>query len=378
MGKNSLIKSTSKKKKSQKKTDSQRVLPAGGESESIAKPHVKAAPPKKEVPKAPAAAPTYRDLIFKKFTEQHTQKPDSVASHEKDNKNYQAPPFYSSKIQMEIKNFKALLFKKFELPGLIPADEEKLPADTPQPAVVAAAPAEKIVLPVKPTPPLRQVLPGQKVDVSYASEKAPTPSDPRDNMMKLAVGVFVFFVLIVLGASFSNHGTHWLISKNGKTEVWQGRFAPMGKVLLMTIPDTVQTDNGDTSGSKKEIFPALVAWHLNKADEGLEIAGTPDFKEIRSLLSAAAPFAVNPEMKKEIVIRSHVIDLMTLLYKAQVTASLETVEGFERALVYLEEARSLQTDEIQMDLVVKKISEMEKKLADLGVPASGLAPVKDK
>jgi hypothetical protein len=370
MGKNSLIKSTSKKKKSQKKIEEQSVAVGAVEPEPVAKSKAKITPPEKEAPEAPAVKPTYAELIFKKFTDQHPGKTSIAEDHGKKHGQYEAPPFYSTKIQAEIKHFKALLFKKFDLPGPVEADEENPPVEEnsgKSEPVVAPAPAEKTALPIKPTPPLKRVAPEQTVVVSYANEKTATPSDPRDNMMKIAVAVFVFLVLIVVGASFSNHGTYHLIMKNGKTEVWQGRFGPMGKILLTTLPDAALTGNIKTSGSKKEIFPFIVAYYLKKADKGLEIAGTPDFKEIRSLLSAATPFAATPDLKKEILIRSNVIDLMSLLYKAQVAASLETAEGFAEALAQLENAKSIETDDIQAEMVARKIQSIERKLADLGL-----------
>ncbi len=409
MGKNSLIKSTSKKKKNLKKPEDAKqpenksAAAVAVESEPAAKPEAKTASPKKEIPKAEAVKPTYKDLIFKNFADRQPEKHAFPGNRETKQSSYESPPFYPAAIQAEIRQFKALLFKKFDLtspveiavetavetnvPTNVRTDGQKAPVEenaviAPVPVEAAeTAPVQRIeqpAMPVKPTPPLKRMAPDQKVTVSYGDGKAAKASDPRDNMMKLAVALVAFFVLAVVGASFSNHGTYWLVSKNGNTEVWQGRFGPMGKVLLMTIPDAVQTDKGKTSGSKKEIFPAIVAWHLNTADKGLEIAGTPDFKEIRSLLQAAAPFTVTPELKKEILVRSNVIDLMALLYKAQVAAGLETSEGFERALAYLQEAKALQSDEIQMDLVSKKISEMDKKLAGLGLPVPGPEPEKGK
>jgi hypothetical protein len=378
MGKNSLIKSTSKKKKNQKQLEDANQIEKSTDSAGKAKPEpasklsAKAAP-KKETLAAETVTPTYRDLIFKKFTDRPGYGPVPGSGQEAKKGGYEAPPFYPAEIQEQIRRFKTLLFKKFDLTPSMEADAETLPEDTPVdiPAqdveTITVAPVAITPRPVAPTPPLKPKTSEQNVAVLYAPDKAAKPADPADRMMKLAVGVFAFFVLILLAASFSNHGTYHLIVQNGKTEIWQGRFGPMGKTLLTTLPDAGMGADS-RSGSKKEIFPIIVDYYLNRADAGLEVETTPDFKEIRSLLAAAEPFAATPSLEKKILERSNVIDLMTYLYKAQVAAGLETKEGFAEALAYLEKAKSIGADQIQSELVLRKIEAVRKRLADMGLP----------
>ena len=73
------------------------------------------------------------------------------------------------------------------------------------------------------------------------------------------------------------------------------------------------------------------------------------------------------------------IQLMSLLYRAEVAASSETPEGLEDAVILLQEARELALDEMQTNLVNQKIDALNSLLtsAKSGEPEVSNEPQQD-
>ncbi len=186
--------------------------------------------------------------------------------------------------------------------------------------------------------------------------------DPQTMMMKMALGLFGFIVLAIIGVSFSNYSTYTLVQTKGSVEVWQGKFAPMGQSLLLTLQGVEIPKGMNTTGSGKTIFPFVVDYFLDKADAFLESPGVLDFVGIKSRLDKAAPYAITPELKKEMNLRMTTIHLMSLIYRSDVAASEETPEGFQAGLSLLEEAKALELDVPQAELVNKKIESINARL----------------
>ena len=236
-------------------------------------------------------------------------------------------------------------------------------------AAAEKAAAEKI----KPTPPLKRIEPEQKVSVSYIAGKKRKPMDPQTTTMKLALGLFTLLVLSALGVSFSNSNTYTLVEKNGAVEVWKGKFAPLGKNLLLILADVELPGEMKTNGSKKMIFPFVVNYYLEKADGFLDTPGTPNFIEINSYLDKAIHYAVTPEQKGNVNLRMVTIQLMSLLYRAEVKVSEATPEGRQQALALLEEAKTIAIDVPQAELLDKKIADLNMQLTPSDPEASDAA-----
>ncbi len=380
MGKNSLLKPTVKKKKAQKKSAKPGDDAAKTVSKAVAKKKsvkTNAAAPakisakKKTTAKTKAGKPALKDLIFKKFDGEKSDKPYIPPIDPEKKKAFAAPPFITGD-KDEVDRIKKLLFQKYDMASLKAAAEK---------AAAEKAAAEKAAAEKMTTPPLMRAESDQKVTISYNSKKDVKPPDIQDQMMKIAVVVFVVLVFAVIAVSFSHKNTYYLENKNGAVEVWQGRFAPMGKTFLLSLPGAQLSEALKTEGSKKTIFPFVAAYYLERADVMLDTPGVPDFSGIQSYLEKAAPFAVTPGLKKDISIRSVSIHLMTLLYKSEVAAASETSEGYENALAFLEEARSLDLDPMQSDLVDKKLESLKALFStpDVEKPNTGIetAPVEE-
>ena len=343
MGKNSLLKSTAKKKK---KTTPKVAAKAKAAPKAKAAAKPKAAPKAKAVPKAKAAARakkpapktkkkkvSMKELIHKKFD---TWKPDklyTVTPDEKYLKGFAAPPFASGS-EEETRRIKELLLKKFDI------------------AEIKAA-AEKAAEP--------------EVSVSYEPpvDTDTTVSDPTEKAMKYLVAALVVLVAIIVGSSMINKTKYYMDANEGALEIWQGRFAPMGEELLITLPGVELPETIKDVYLKKDVFPIIFNYYVEKADTLLEVPGMPDFGGIKNYLNMALSYAVTSDSTEAAYNRLNNIELMILLYKADVAASKATISDLKDAKRYLNEAEGLSTDDLQADMINQKIDEVDIMIADL-------------
>ena len=385
MGKNSLLKSTSEKTDEELKTKTKKKNPA-----AKAKPKARAAPKTKKTAKAKAApkakaavkakvkakAPAKKttakkavpikkkkvfakDLVQKKFDTWKPEKMFTISQDEKDLKNFSAPPFVSG-TKEETQRVKALLLKKFDM-AEIKAAAEKAAAKkaAAEKAVVEKAAAEKAAAEDAAVEP--------EVSVSYDPPDSGEPkvSDPMDNVMKYMVAAFVILVALIIGTSMLNHSKYYLNDTDGALEIWQGRFSPMGEKLLFTLPGVQPPEIVKDAYSKSEAYPFVFDYYLGKADTLVEAPGMPDFDGIRSYLNKAIAFTTTNESIKITNARLNNIELMILLYKAEVVASKTTITGLEKAKDYLGEAARLDLDDLQSDLIDQKIESINESIEAL-------------
>ena len=348
MGKNSLLKSTTKSKKStSKKKDEELTAKAKVAPKAKAAPIAKAAPKakkaaavqaKKIVPKTKKKEVSVKDLILKKFDTWKPEKVFTVDPDEKYQKGFAAPPFVSGE-EEEIKRIKELLLKKFDLAEIKAAAEK--------------AAAEKAAEP--------------EVSVTYGppDDGDTTVSDPMEKAMKYLVAAFVVLVALIIGSSMINKNKYYINATDGALEIWQGRFAPMGEELLITLPGVEHPETIQDVYSKTDVLPLIFNYYVAKADTLLEVPGMPDFEGIKTYLNRALPYATTPDLSEAAYSRLNNIDLMILLYKADVAAGKETISDLEDAKDYLTEAGRLDLDDLQIDLVSQKIDAVDDLIADL-------------
>ena len=365
MGKNSLLKSTSEKTDEELKTKTKKKKPAAKakpkaravskakkiaqaktapKAKAAVKAKVKAKEPAKKTPAKKAVPPkkkkvSAKDLVQKKFDTWKPEKKFIISQDKKDLKNFSAPPFVSG-TKEETQRIKALLLKKFDMAEIKAAAEK--------------AAAEKAA--VEP-----------EVSVSYDPPDSGEPkvSDPMDNVMKYMVAAFVILVALVIGTSMLNQSKYYLNDTDGALEIWQGRFSPMGKQLLITLPGAQPPEIIKDAYSKSEAYPFIFDYYVGKADTLLEVPGMPDFDGMRSYLNKALAFTTTNESIKIANVRLDNMDLMILLYKAEVSTSKATITDLEKAIDYLSEAARLNLDDLQSDLVDQKIESINASIASI-------------
>ena len=375
MGKESLLKSTSKKTKSastkkdeeikvEKKTATAKKATAKAKAAPKAKAPTKvkkttAVRAKKAAPRPKKKKVSAKDLIHKKFDIWKPEKIFTVSPDEKYLKDFVAPPFVSGS-EEETRRIKEILFKKFDS-AEIKAAAEKTAAD--ERAADERAAAEKAA------------------DERAAAEKAAEPDvsvtygppdyddtispDPSKKVVKYLIAAFVVLVALIIHTSIQNMNNYYLSATHGALEIWQGKFSPMGKELLLSLPGAQPPVKIKDVYSKTDVFPIIFDYYVEKADMLLEVSGMPDFKGVKKYLNRALSYAT-PETPMEAAYdRLNNIELMILLYKADVAASKATISDLKDAKVYLTQTSKLDLDEPQAEMIKQKIDAIDDMIADL-------------
>lgn len=350
MGKDSLLKSTSKKKDEDKKAKSQKkVITAKktvGKSKATskakkateAKATTKARPRKAAREKKPKVS--IKDLLSKKFEKWEPEKVFTVGPDKEYLQNFVSPPFVSDASEAEVRRVKELLFKKFDLQA-----EEKIRK--------VAKPIKTKAASVSVTPPADDLIPPKK------------ESDPFQRAIIVFIAVFVLLIALIIGTSYSNKGKYYIQETDGAVEVWQGTFDPMGKELVISLPGGQPPKDIRNVYSKSEVFPLICSYYIDRADSMLDVPGLLDFEGIRVYLNTAMFYATTEKFRSAISRRLNTIDLMMIMYRADVSLSKGTKADLEVALGYLFEAVALDLDKNQADLLEKKIKSVNDLLADL-------------
>ncbi len=390
MGKKSLIKSTSKKKTAAKKTGPAKkkaaVKKAAAKKKAAKKktakkkaapkkaaPKKKAATKKKAAPKkaaakkaapkktvaktvaakktapkkTPAKKRTVKELLNQKFEWPQTGKAVKVTRTAVKFK--EPPPFIASKDKKEAAAIKTVLQRAFDMAEIKKAGDKAAAAKAAQAkasaekAAVEKAAAEKAAV--------------EKVKVSYTEPAAP-PAPPVDRTGQYftfgAAGIAILLFLLVIGASLNNADTYYIKPAAGAIEIWQGKFAPIGKKLLVTLPGVPAPEETQPQYDKKAVFPLIYSYYINKADALLAAPGFPDFEEIKKYLEKALKYAHTSDLRKSVYARIDGIDIAIYMYKADVAASRRATADLEIALDHLASAAALNPDENLRELIEQK------------------------
>jgi len=339
MGKNSLLKSTSKAKK---KSSAKKKAAAKAKALPKAK-KAPAAKTQKAAPKTPKKV-SVKDLMMKKFDVWKPETLFTVSPDKTDSKDFAAPPFFSGS-EEDTRRIKDLLLKKFDL-AEIKAAGEKAAAEK---AAAEKADAEP------------------EVSVSYEPPDGggTTTEDPMEKAMKYLAAAFAVLMALVIGTSMINKNKFYLHATDGALEIWQGRFAPMGEALLISLPGVQAPETIKNIYSESEAFPLIFNFYVDKADTLLTVPGLPDFEGIKRYLNKAQAYATTPGANEAVFGRLNNIELMILLYKADVSASKPTLSDLNQAKGYLSEAERLDIDDPKIDLIHQKMDAVDRQIAAL-------------
>ncbi|MBW2567846.1 MAG: hypothetical protein JRD93_00390 [Deltaproteobacteria bacterium] len=180
---------------------------------------------------------------------------------------------------------------------------------------------------------------------------------------KYLVACFILLLAITINSSFSNKNKYYIKVTDGAVEIWQGKFAPMGADLLATLPGAQSPELIQAVYSKKEVFPFAFNYYIDRADALLDTPDMPDFEGIKLYLNKALSFGTTPDLTKAAYNRLNSIELMILMYKADVAASKGTIFGFETALEHLNKAALLELNNNQTELIKQKIKSVRTLIA---------------
>jgi hypothetical protein len=97
----------------------------------------------------------------------------------------------------------------------------------------------------------------------------------------------------------------------------------------------------------------------------LEVSGMPDFKGVKKYLNRALSYATPDTPMEAAYARLNNIELMILLYKADVATSKATISDLKDAKVYLTQTSKLDLDKPQAEMIKQKIDAIDAMIADL-------------
>jgi len=395
MGKNSLVQSTTKgkKKAAKKKTAKKSAAKAAPKAKAAAKakpapkpkPAAKAKPAPKPKPAAKAApapkkkAVSLKDLLKKKFPAWKPEKLYTAGPDKAGLKDVTAPPFFSG-TEAEQKRIRELLMKKYDMAEIKAVGEkaaaekaaaEKAAAEkaAAEKAAAEKAAAEKAAAEkaAAEKAAAEKAAAESKVSVSYEPPDSgdTLPPDPMDRAMKYMAAALAVLIALIVGSSMINQGKYYIQSTDGALKIYQGRFAPMGEKLLIALPGVQAPAKIKHVYSKTDVYPLIFNYYVDKADTLLTVPGLPDFQGIKTYIKKARPYALTPKAKDIVYSHLNNIDLMILLYKADVSAGKDTIADLKEAKGFLTEASRLDIDKMKMNLVHQKIDAVDKDIASL-------------
>jgi hypothetical protein len=189
--------------------------------------------------------------------------------------------------------------------------------------------------------------------------------DPIEKVMRSIAAGFVLLIIVVIGTSFSNMKKYYIKTADGAVEVWKGYFAPMGTELFLHLPEMQPPASIKPAYDKNEVFPLIFHYYMERADSLLSVSRVPDFEKIKTYLGIALSYATTETLHNAAIRRLNNIDLMLLLYSAEVAASKGTMAAFKNAKRYLDNAASLKLDQAQTKMLNLKIETISNLIAAL-------------
>ncbi len=189
--------------------------------------------------------------------------------------------------------------------------------------------------------------------------------DPIEKVMRAIAAGFVLLIIVVIGTSFSNMKKYYIKTADGAVEVWKGYFVPMGTELFLHLPEMQPPASIKPAYDKNEVFPLIFHYYMERADSLLSVSRVPDFEKIKTYLGIALSYATTETLHNAAIRRLNNIDLMLLLYSAEMAASKGTMAAFKNAKRYLDNAASLKLDQAQTKMLNLKIETISNLIAAL-------------
>ncbi|MDX2446750.1 MAG: hypothetical protein QNK29_06075 [Desulfobacterales bacterium] len=191
------------------------------------------------------------------------------------------------------------------------------------------------------------------------------PADPAEKILYFGVAGLAFLVLIVIIASWMNTRHYYVKPGKDTVDIRQGKFAPKGTKHLISFPGLQLAKPIKDSYTANEVFPIIYQYYLDKADMLLDVPGMPDFDGVKEYLNKSLAYATTRVMKTLVKSRLDAINLMVLLYKADVAAGKDNPEDLKAARSYLKEALTYQADELESARIKQKLDAVKIKLEKL-------------
>jgi len=219
-----------------------------------------------------------------------------------------------------------------------------------------------------------------KVKITYNDQpvRPAKDADPMDKTIKIAAGCLAFLVLILVGASLCNTQKFYIKTVKNGIEIWQGCFSPKGEKQLASLAGIKMPAKVQKVYSKKDVYPLIFNYFLNKADALLYAPGIPDFAGIRCYIDLAQPYAATQELRDAANLRLNSMAQTLLIYKADIAVSRGNIADLESAVIFLSKANFLNLDKVQAESLNKKLKAVTWRLEQLKAQPEAAATAKSK
>ena len=248
----------------------------------------------------------------------------------------ESPPFVSGRSRKQVEQVRALLFRAFDLTAL-PEGEAS----------------------------------GDIVPVEEAFQAPVTPavlSQPKESAglaVKLGLSGLAILMAIVIATSLSNRRSFFLKEVGGTLEVWQGKFAPTGSELILSLEGMKLPNPIRDVYSKSEVYRLAFDHYEGKADALLYDSMEPDFSKINTYLRQAATYAPTGVERTMAQRRLDSMALLILLHRVDVALIKGTLPDLEAARASLEKGTGYISSEYQRDLIAKRKAVLDSAIAQL-------------
>jgi len=204
-----------------------------------------------------------------------------------------------------------------------------------------------------------------KVVINYGSEVEMETSTAAKKGIIISVAAILFIYALIISASVINTHNYYVKTTFTAVEVWQGCFAPLGEELLITIPDVQPPSPVKDVYTRAEIFKFIFDHFLKAADAVIDLPGMPDVKKMDTLLTLALQYADTDQQRKAADRRLNGLKQLFLLYKADIAIFKGTSPDLQIAAEYLNKALPLAADNNQEARIQRQLETVRSLTAEL-------------
>ena len=209
-----------------------------------------------------------------------------------------------------------------------------------------------------------------KVVINYGSEIEMETSTTAKKGIIISVAALLLIYALIISASVINTRNYYVKTTSTAVEVWQGCFAPLGveEEPLITIPGVQPPKPVKDVYTRAEIFNFIFDHYLKAADAVINQPGIPDVKKVDTFLKLAKEYADNDLNRKAANSRINGLKQLFLFYKADIAIFKGTAPDLQTAAEYLEKAMLLAIDKNQKERIQRQLEAVQRLTADLEQP----------
>ncbi len=217
-----------------------------------------------------------------------------------------------------------------------------------------------------------------KVVINYGSEVKMETSTAAKKGIIISVAALLLIYALIISASVINTHSYYVKTTPEGVKVWQGRFTPLdftflgntllGPKLLIAIPGVQPPSPVKDVYTRAEIFNFIFDHYLKTADALIDQPGIPDVKKLDTFLKLAKQYADSDQNRQAAISRLNGLKQLFLLYKADIAMFKGTAPDLQIAAKYLEEAIKLATNKNQKERIQRQLEAVQSLTAELEQP----------